>query len=114
MDALTSEYLPIANSANLPEKAYYADGKKQQESTQETEDDAVKLSISAEAQALVTQTQGEFLPAPETEEDQETTEEEALAEIAAENSKASESASKIAGTYGLTDSASSNTFNIFA
>ena len=76
MNALTGEYLPIVNSTNLPEKAYYADGHKPQQSTSQTEDDPVKLKISPEAQALITQTEGEFLPPSDTKEDEQADNEE--------------------------------------
>jgi len=62
MNALTGEFLPIANSGNLPERAYYADGYKPQPDPSHPETDPVKVTISQGAQALLTQLKGEFLP----------------------------------------------------
>jgi len=61
MNALIGAYLPIANSANLPERAYYSDGYKPQPDPSHPENEPVKLNISTDAQVLLSQTQGEFL-----------------------------------------------------
>ena len=62
MNALTGEYLPLANSGNLPERSYYVDGYKLQPDPSHPENEPVKLNISATAQSLIVQTEGEFLP----------------------------------------------------
>lgn len=67
MNALIGEYLPIANSSNLPERAYYSDGYKPQPDPSHPENEPVKLNISSDAQVLLTQTQGEFLASAHTE-----------------------------------------------
>lgn len=61
MNALIGAYLPIANSVNLPERAYYSDGYKPQPDPSHPENEPVKLNISTDAQVLLSQTQGEFL-----------------------------------------------------
>ena len=62
MNALTGEYLPLANSGNLPERSYYVDGYKLQPDPSHPENEPVKLNISLAAQSLIAQTEGEFLP----------------------------------------------------
>lgn len=65
--SLSGEYIPAHLSETRPEPALFNDGHKEELPEAVQNEQTVKLSISDSAKSLLTQLQGEFLPAQSTE-----------------------------------------------